>query len=69
MRNSVYEPSEESYQILLLDLSSQEFAKLEEEYGFTEMQLQAVCQIWEHLRQEKVDTTIYTLPKMRRLPL
>ena len=69
MSNSVYDLVEQSCQTLRLDLSSLEFAKLAEEYDFTETQLQAICQVLEHLRQKKVDTTIHTLLKMSRLPL
>ena len=69
MSNSVYDLVEQSCQTLRLDLSSLEFAKLAEEYDFTETQLQAVCQVLEHLRQKKVDTIIHTLRKMSRLPL
>ena len=69
MSNSVYDLVEQSCQTLRLDLSSLEFARLAEEYDFTETQLQAICQVLEHLRQKKVDTTIHTLLKMSRLPL
>jgi len=69
MSNSVYNLVEQSCQTLRLDLSSLEFARLAEEYDFTETQLQAICQVLEHLRQKKVDTTIHTLLKMSRLPL
>ena len=60
MSNSVYDLVEQSCQTLRLDLSSLEFARLAEEYDFTETQLQAICQVLEHLRQKKVDTTIHT---------
>ena len=69
MSDSVYELVEQSCQTLRLDLSTLEFAKLAEEYNFTEAQLQAVSQVLEYLRQKKVDTTIHTLLKMSRLPL
>jgi len=69
MNDSVYELVAQSCQTLRLDMSSLEFAKLAEEYDFTEAQLQAVSQVLEHLRQKKVDTTIHTLLKMSRLPL
>ena len=55
MSDSVYELVEQSCQTLRLDLSTLEFAKLAEEYNFTEAQLQAVSQVLEHLRQKKVD--------------
>ena len=69
MSESVYELVEKSCQTLRLDLSSLEFARLAEEYNFSEDQLTAVSQVLEHLRQKKVDTTIHTLLKMSRLPL
>ena len=69
MSDSVYELVEQSCQTLRLDLSTLEFAKLAEEYNFTEAQLQAVSRVLEYLRQKKVDTTIHTLLKMSRLPL
>lgn len=69
MSDSVYELVEQSCQTLRLDLSTLEFAKLAEEYNFTEAQLQAVSKVLEYLRQKKVDTTIHTLLKMSRLPL
>ncbi len=69
MSNSVFEMIEKSSQILRLDFSSVEFAKLAEEQNFSEEQLLAVGTVFEHLRQKKVDTTIHTLLKMSRLPL
>lgn len=69
MNDSVYEQIAQSCQTLRLDLSSVEFATLAEEYSFTDVQLQAVSQVLEHLRKKKVDTTIHTLLKMSRLPL
>lgn len=53
MSDSVYELVAQSCQTLRLDLSSMEFAKLAEEYDFTEEQLQAVSQVLEHLQQKR----------------
>ena len=69
MNDSVFEIVEKSSQILKLDFSSIEFAKLAEEQELTEAQIQAIGTIFEHLRQKKIETTIHTLLKMSRLPL
>lgn len=69
MSNSVFEIIEKSSQILRLDFSSVELAKLAEEQNFSEEQLLAVGTVFEHLQPRKVDTTIHILLKMSRLPL
>ena len=69
MNESVFELVEKSSQILKIDFSSIEFAKLAEEHELSEEQLHAVGVVFEHLRQRKVETTIHTLLKMSRLPL
>ena len=69
MNDSVFETVEKSSQVLRLDFSSVEFAKLAEEQELTEAQIQAVATVFEHLQRKKVETTIHTLLKMSRLPL
>ena len=69
MNESVFEIVEKSSQILKLDFSSIEFAKLAEEQEMTEAQIQAVGMVFEHLQKKKIETTIHTLLKMSRLPL
>ena len=69
MSESVFELVEKSSQILKIDFSSVEFAKLAEEQDLSEEQIHAVGVVFEHLRQRKVETTIHTLLKMSRLPL
>ncbi len=69
MNESVFEAVEKSSQILKLDFSSIEFAKLAEEQELTEAQIQAVGMVFAHLRQKKIEATIHTLLKMSRLPL
>lgn len=69
MNDSVFETVEKSSQVLRLDFSSIEFAKLAEEQELTEAQIQAVATVFEHLQRKKVETTIHTLLKMSRLPL
>ena len=69
MNDSVFEIVEKSSQILKLDFSSIEFAKLAEEQEMTEAQIQAVGMVFEDLQQKKIETTIHTLLKMSRLPL
>lgn len=69
MSDSIFETVEKSSQILKLDFSSIEFAKLAEEENFSQEQIMAVGMVFEHLRQKKVETTIHTLLKLSRLPL
>ena len=69
MNDSVFETVEKSSQVLKLDFSSIEFARLAEEQEFSEEQIQAVGMVFEHLQRKKVETTIHTLLKMSRLPL
>lgn len=69
MNDSVFETVEKSSQILKLDLSSTEFARLAEEQELTEAQVEAVGTVLEYLQRKKIDTTIHTLLKMSRLPL
>ena len=69
MSDSVFETVEKSSQILKLDFSSIEFARLAEEQDFSEEQIAAVGMVFEHLQRKKVETTIHTLLKLSRLPL
>ena len=54
MNDSVFEIVEKSSQILKLDFSSIEFAKLAEEQELSEAQIQAVGMVFEHLQQKKI---------------
>ena len=56
MSDSVFETVEKSCQILKLDFSSVEFAKLAEEQDFSEKQIAAVGMVFEHLKEKKVET-------------
>ena len=69
MNDSVFEIVEKSSQILKLDFSSIEFAKLAEEQELTEAQIQAVGMVFEHLQQQKCVTSMDTLGKRRRMAL
>ena len=69
MIDSIFETIEKSSTTLMLDFSSQELAKLTEEYNFTEDQLYAIGKVFEHLQEKKISTTIHTLLKLSRLPL
>ena len=51
MNDSVFEIVEKSSQILKLDFSSVEFARLAEEQELTEAQIQAVGMVFEHLQR------------------
>ena len=59
MNDSVFETVEKSSQVLRLDFSSVEFAKLAEQQELTEAQIQAVATVFEHLQRKKVETTIH----------
>ena len=61
MNDSVFETVEKSSQVLKLDFSSIEFARLAEEQEFSEEQIQAVGRVFEHLQRKKIETTIHTL--------
>ena len=50
MIDSIFETVEKSSSTLKLDFSSQELAKLAEEYNFTEEQLYAVGKVFEQLQ-------------------
>lgn len=52
-----------------LDFSPVEFARLAEEQGLTEAQIQSVGIVFEHLQQKKIEITIHTLLKISQLPL
>ena len=54
MNDSVFETVEKSSQVLRLDFSSVEFAKLAEEQEQTEAQIQAVATVFEHRQRKKV---------------
>lgn len=69
MSDSIFEAVEKSCQILKLDFSSIEFAKLAEEQDFSEKQIAAVVMVFRHLKEKKVETTIQTLLRLSRLPL
>lgn len=69
MSDSIFEAVEKSCQILKLDFSSIEFAKLAEEQDFSEKQIAAVGMVFRHLKEKKVETTIQTLLRLSRLPL
>ena len=69
MNDSVFDIVENSSQVLKLDFSSVEFAKLAEEQELTESQIHAVGIVFEYLQRKKIETTIHTLLKLSRLPL
>ena len=50
MNDSVFETVEKSSQVLRLDFSSVEFAKLAEEQDLSEKQIHAVGVVFEHLK-------------------
>ena len=69
MSENAFGEVEACSKILKLDFSSLEFAALAEEYDFTESQVDAVCKVFECLKQKKIETTVHTLLKMSHLPL
>lgn len=64
-----YDNIEKSIDVLHLNLSIAELAKLSEENSLTTDQMAAFDLLLEHLREKKIQTTINTLLKMSRLPL
>lgn len=64
-----YDNIEKSIDVLHLNLSIAELAKLSEENSLTTDQMAAFDLLLEHLREKKILTTINTLLKMSRLPL
>ena len=64
-----YENIEKSVNVLRLNLSIQELARLSEENALTTDQMAAFDLLLEYLREKKIQTTIDTLHKMSRLPL
>lgn len=52
-----------------MDFSSIEFAQLAEEHDFSDEATAAVSQVFDYLKQKKVETTIHTLLKLSRFPL
>ena len=64
-----YDNIEKSIEVLRLDLSIPELAKLAEEETFTAEQLAAVDSILGYLQKKKKQTTINTMLRMSRLPL
>jgi DNA replication protein DnaC len=64
-----YDNIEKSIDVLHLNLSIEELAKLSEENSLTPNQMAAFDLLLEHLREKKIQTTINTLLKMSRLPL
>ena len=64
-----YENIEKSFDVLHLNMSVTELAKLSEENSLTPDQMAAFDTLLEYLREKKIQTTINTLLKMSRLPL
>ena len=64
-----YENIAKSIDVLRLNLSMAELAKLSEEKALTPNQIFALDTLLEYLREKKIQTTISTLLKMSRLPL
>ena len=64
-----YDNIEKSIDVLHLNLSIEELAKLSEENSLTPNQMAAFDLLLEHLREKKIQTTINTLLRMSRLPL
>ena len=61
-----YDNIEKSIDVLHLNLSIAELAKLSEENSLTIDQMAAFDLLLEHLREKKIQTTINTLLKMSR---
>lgn len=64
-----YESIEKSFEVLRLNMTIAELAKLSEENALTPDQMLAFDILLEHLRKKKIQTTISTLLRMSRLPL
>ena len=69
MNDSAFEAVEQCSKVLKLDFTSIEFARLAEEHDFSDEATSAVSQVFDYLKQKKVETTIHTLLKLSRLPL
>ena len=69
MNDSAFEAVEQCSKVLKVDFSSIEFAQLAEENDFSDEATVAVSQVFDYLKQKKVETTIHTLLKLSRLPL
>ena len=69
MNEFSYDNIEKSIDVLRLNLSIHELAKLSEENALTADQMASFDMLPEYLREKKIQTTINTLLKMSRLPL
>ena len=69
MSDSAFEAVEQCSKVLKLDFTSIEFARLAEEHDFSDEATFAVSQVFDYLKQKKIETTIHTLLKLSRLPL
>lgn len=69
IESNVYELIEQYSKILRLDLTSEEFARLEADKNCSEESIQTTCELFHHLAEKKQATTVHTLLKMSRLPL
>lgn len=64
-----FEELEASFNVLKLDINSNEFAAFAEERAWTEAQLHAIGEMLSYLHKKKTQTTVDTILKMSRLPL
>ena len=69
MNEFSYDNIEKSIDVLRLNISIHELAKLSEENALTADQMAAFDLLLEYIREKKIQTTINTLHKMSRLPL
>ena len=68
MSRTPFETIAQAASVLKLDFSSAEFAMFAQEHSLSEESINAVCSVFSHLEERKLQTTIATLLKMSRLP-
>lgn len=59
---------ESTFKILELDMDHAEYCRISEEFGFTADQMSAVDQVFDYLREKKVNNTINMCLQTSRLP-
>ena len=68
MYESMYEQIQSAAKYLNLDIDAKEIAQFSLKSGFSEEQIQAISETFEHLRTRKQETIIMTLLRLSRLP-
>ena len=68
MNDSLFSVIDRCNELLRLDFSSEEFARLAEERSLSQESIEAVTSVFEHLRDKKEQSTIQMLLRTSRLP-